>query len=306
MRSVLFRIPLPFTGYGIPIYAYGLMVMIGFITAIYAARWRARQVGIASEAILDMGLIAVCAGILGARLFHVIENAADYFRGDESPVLKILAINRGGLVWYGGFLAAAAAIFIFLRRKKLPFLRTLDIIAPSVVLGLGFGRIGCFLNGCCYGKPTSLPWGVVFPAGALPYHGDPAKPWTYFAEGTRLHPTQLYMSLSAFALFGILSYIFAHRRREGEVTFWLLFLYPIARFLNEMLRGDTRPDPRLGGLSISQKVSILVFCGAILYGIWVWLCAPRTAAPAKTTSETTRQNLSRGPDRTRRHHQDES
>ena len=277
MRSVLFRIPIPGLG-SLPIYAYGMMAMIGFLVAITVARRRARRVGIHGEAILDMGLIAVCAGILGARVFHVFQNWGDYFRsGGESPIVRIMAINRGGLVWYGGLILAGGLIMLYIRRKKLPFLRTLDVLAPSAMLGLGFGRIGCFLNGCCYGQPSRLPWAVKFPEHALAYTSATGMP---LEPGTYLHPTELYMSATAFILFGILSWIFHHHRRDGEVICWMALLYSIGRFINEYFRADTWVP---AGLTASQKIGVFVFALAVLFGIWVRLYGPKAILPGAAT-----------------------
>jgi len=273
MRSVLFRIPIPGLG-SLPIYAYGLMAMVGFLVGITVARRRARTVGIHGEAILDMGLIAVCGGILGARIFHVFQNWGDYFRGEgESPIVRIMAINRGGLVWYGGLILAGALIMLYIRRKKLPLLRTLDVLAPSAMLGLGFGRIGCFLNGCCYGQPSGLPWAVKFPEHALAYTSATGMP---LEPGTYLHPTELYMSATAFVLFGILSWIFYHHRRDGEVICWMALLYSIGRFINEYFRADTWVP---AGLTASQKIGVFIFALAVLFGIWVRLYGPKAIRP---------------------------
>ncbi|OQA02332.1 MAG: Prolipoprotein diacylglyceryl transferase [Planctomycetes bacterium ADurb.Bin412] len=156
MRPELFSIPF----IHLSIKSYGFMMVLGFLAALLLARWRCKKQGENPAPIADFGLIALLAGVIGARLFHVFHNWS-YYR--DYP-REIFAIWSGGLEFLGGVILAAAAMVIYFRRKKLPLRTYLDILAPSLMLGLAFGRMGCFLNGCCFGAPTTVPWAITFPA----------------------------------------------------------------------------------------------------------------------------------------------
>ena len=132
------------------------------------AMYRARQGGLDPEIILSLAIWLVVCGVIGARLFYVIEYWDEKFAG-RSPrdtLLEILNVPEGGLVIYGGFIGAAAGFVVFMRKHKLPLLAMADLVAPSFMIGLALGRIGCFLNGCCYGGETDWPWAVTFPNSA--------------------------------------------------------------------------------------------------------------------------------------------
>lgn len=265
MRRILFEIPLPFLQKNIPIYSYGFMLMVAFLVAITIARWRARKEGIDPNKITDLGIYLVCAGIFGARLFFVIQFFEDY----KNNFLSIFKIYEGGLVYYGGLFAGIVTLFVYVKRHKLPFLKVIDMLMPSAALGLGFGRIGCFLNGCCFGKVAShIPWAVRFPrtldkTGMV--DGSPAFLHQYElglvhlsdAHTLPIHPAQLYSFLSDVVLFFILSAFFKHRERDGEVLLLFGILYPIIRFCMEALRDD---NPLFFGLfTIAQIISIGMF-----------------------------------------------
>ncbi|TLD41162.1 MAG: Prolipoprotein diacylglyceryl transferase [Candidatus Jettenia ecosi] len=239
--------------------------MIAFLVAIFIARRMAKKENIDPNKISDLGIYIVCAGIFGARLFFVIQ----FFDNYKNDLLSIFKIYEGGLVYYGGLFAGIIAACIFIRKSQLPFLKILDIIAPSVALGLGIGRIGCFLNGCCFGKLAShIPWAIEFPktldkTGMV--DGSPAFLHQYElglihlsdTHALPIHPTQLYSFLSDIVLFFILSTFFKYRRRNGEVVLLFGVLYPVIRFSMELLRGD---NPLLfDSFTIAQIISISLF-----------------------------------------------
>ena len=179
--------------------------------------------------------------------------------------MEILKLWNGGLVFYGGFLAAVAACLVYLRRNRIPFLPVADASAIGIPLGLAFGRIGCTMAGCCFGKPCDLPWAVTFsdPASLAPLH-------------VPLHPTQIYESMAGFAIFGIL-YATRDRFRTPGVRFWtMLILYGAARSFLEIFRDD--PRGFLGPLSESQVVSAVL----IVYAV-ASLLAARAKAKAPTS-----------------------
>jgi len=265
MRRILFEIPLPFLHKSFPVYSYGFMLMVAFFAAITIARWRARKEGLDPNKITDLGIYIVCAGILGARVFYVIQ----YFENYRDNLFSIFKVYEGGLVYYGGLFAAIVTLFVFARKHHLSFFNILDIVTPSTILGLGFGRIGCFLNGCCFGKVAqNIPWAIQFPrtmdkTGMV--DGSPAFLHQYElglvhlsdTHALPIHPTQLYSFLSDVALFFILSVFFKYRKRNGEVFLLFGIGYPIIRFCMELLRNDT---PLFFNLfTIAQIISISMF-----------------------------------------------
>lgn len=152
----------------IPIRAYGFMMMVGFLLSIHLAARRARRCGADEDLVLNLGLIALIVGVIGARLFYVMHRLPFFLRQDN-PLMAIVNITSGGLEFYGGFLLAVAAVIFYIRRKKRSIRWYMDILAPAIMLGLAFGRIGCFLNGCCWGAPTELPWAIRFPYASLAF-----------------------------------------------------------------------------------------------------------------------------------------
>jgi len=152
----------------IPIRSYGLMMMIGFLVAVHLASRRARKCGADEETVVNLGLLSLISGIIGARVFYVAHHWPQ-FRIQDNPFLAALNLTAGGLEFYGGFLTAVAAVIIYMWAKKRSMRWYLDILAPAIMIGLAFGRIGCFLNGCCWGKPTQCPVAVQFPYASLAF-----------------------------------------------------------------------------------------------------------------------------------------
>ena len=161
MYPVLFTLPLPWLG-RVPIRAYGFMVMIGCLAAAFVALRRAKKERVEANHIWDMWMWALIAGFAGARILYVIL-FYDEFRGD---LLKVFAIWQGGLAFQGGFLGAVVALCVYLHVKHLSIAKYLDMVVAAVILGYGFARVGCFLNGCCHGRVTDVPWAVTYPAEA--------------------------------------------------------------------------------------------------------------------------------------------
>jgi len=165
MHPELFEIPF----IHLTVKSYGLMVVIGFLAALSLIRHLSRNITPNSQVITNAALYSLIAGVAGARLFYVVHYFDSKFKGD---LLSIFAIWQGGLELLGGVFLAVVVILIYLRRHKLPIRRCLDIFVIALMLGLTFGRIGCFLNGCCFGKPANLPWAVRFPYGSIAYHSQ--------------------------------------------------------------------------------------------------------------------------------------
>ncbi|MEW6535767.1 MAG: prolipoprotein diacylglyceryl transferase [Candidatus Auribacterota bacterium] len=269
---------------GITIYSYGLMVAIGFIIGIYFGVRRARLLGENPQNILDMCLTIMIASIAGARLCYVLTNI-DYYR---DHIIEIFFLQKGGLVFYGGVLSAVIASLIFLKIKKLNIWLYFDILSPSLAIGHALGRVGCFLNGCCYGriiKADSLKWlGVEFPRTTETVHlsngsitsdivGAPAyldhlnHGWIDNASTHCLpvYPTQLISAVVNLSVFFCLLYIFRKRSFNGQVWWSYTMIYAMSRFCIEFLRGDNPPVPPFF-LTFSQTMAIVLFIiGAVMY-----------------------------------------
>ncbi|HID74394.1 MAG TPA: hypothetical protein EYP56_00155 [Planctomycetaceae bacterium] len=165
---------------GVPIRGYGVMVLAGVAAAVALAVHRARRAGIDAEIIFGLAFWAFVPGIIGARLFYVIEYWESFQRPTAvATLLEMINLTQGGLVVYGSLLGGVAGLTFYIRRQGLPLLATLDLITPSLLLGLALGRVGCFLNGCCYGGICDLPWAVRFPAGSPPHLHQVERGQTY-------------------------------------------------------------------------------------------------------------------------------
>jgi phosphatidylglycerol:prolipoprotein diacylglycerol transferase len=358
---------------GLPIHAWGMMVLVALTSAVGVAAWRGRRLGIDPEVIFTLAFWVVVPGIIGARAFYVIEYW-EHFRRQTfgQTVMAVINVTQGGLVVYGSFMGAVVGLVGFFHKYKMPRLATLDLIAPSLMLGVAIGRVGCFLNGCCFGGICELPWAVTFPSSPTPspayiyqvQHGDiflqglkivgdPSKDpvitevqpgsaaekqglepgqrvvsingqlmgtveqaqwmlmnaqraenrivirthgsasvaeWPVTGPPPRsepVHPTQLYSSLNGLLLFVLLVAYARFRRRDGEVFAMLLTLYPVTRFVIEIIRTD-EPGVFGTGLTISQTISLVLVFGAVVLWIYV-LMKPARNAFAKSEQSNTRR-----------------
>lgn len=217
MHPILIRLG-PFA-----IHAYGFMVAVAFLVGILVSIRYARKVGIRAGVILDLAIYVIFAAIAGARLLYVIGQWDHY----KNNILEIFMVQRGGLAFLGGFLLVLLVIVLFAKLRKVNLLELLDVLAPGAALGYSIARIGCFLNGCCFGVPADVPWAVEFPFGALAY--------SYFPH-ERIHPTQVYAMLSMFIVFLVIVHLWKHRKYDGQVFFWWLILYSTYRFIVEFFR----------------------------------------------------------------------
>jgi phosphatidylglycerol---prolipoprotein diacylglyceryl transferase len=329
----------PFKDGTLPINSYGFAIMVGFLLASWIAVRQAKPLGIKSDFILDLGIISMIAGILGAKINYLLQYPQELggngksLWGDmgldplgalllgpipfafwfwrmktlgekvvlfswQSIVLMILTLvlalvgtralylwhNSGeynwavfekwqsGFVLYGGLIAGIAAGLLYIKMRGYSIAQISDIVAPSVMLALAFGRIGCFMNGCCHGKPGTSFLCVSFPPDSPAAHLQ-KKPFGQRSDP--VHPTQLYETAAAIAFFFILSWFYRKKRKaQGEVFLLMCMLYSAWRFVIEFNRGDDRPA-WLGELSYSQVVSMALFVGA---GIWMFLLRSRPPA----------------------------
>lgn len=181
--AIAFVVPMISEPYGLPIRGYGVLLLIAVLSGVGLSLVRARQVGVDPEIILSLATWFFVSGIIGARAFYVIE----YWDKFQEPTLLetvagMINLTQGGLVVYGSLLAGGASLVVFVYKYKLPGLALTDLVAPGVVLGVALGRIGCFLNGCCYGGLSDVPWAVQFPAGS-PAYVDQAQRGQLFVHG---------------------------------------------------------------------------------------------------------------------------
>jgi len=262
MRQVLFTIPV--FG-GVPVFGYGAMLFLAFIVSTQLAAWRAKREKIDPELLYDLALWMFIGGLVGARLFYVVE----YWGDKIHSVADIFRIWQGGIVFYGSIMGGTAAFFLYRFLRPFPLLPLLDIVAPSLAVGVAFGRFGCFLNGCCFGDLCDLPVGVSFPINSPPWNAQAHAGLIDSHAGWSLpiHPTQIYSSLDGIILLILLSTFFPLRRRDGEVMALLMVTYPISRFLIEHLRNDEVAI--FAGMTVSQNISILLFLLGALF--WTYL-----------------------------------
>ncbi|MCM1112847.1 MAG: prolipoprotein diacylglyceryl transferase [Muribaculum sp.] len=252
----------PFT-----IHGYGLMIAIGVLAALFIGESRARRRGMNSDEIYNLTLCCAVLGFLGAKLLFCIIEWRDFLQNPWS----ILSSN--GFVVYGGIIAGVLAGYGWCRIRKLVFWDYFDIVLPSVAVAQGFGRLGCFLAGCCYGQRTESVFGIAF-------HNSQFAP-----NDVKLIPTQLLSAAGMFAIAGILFWYAARNRRgktlkQGSVGFLYLILYSVGRFGVEFLRDDYRGE--IGVLSTSQFISIFILIGGVLGFVW----RSRSGAPSPEIAES--------------------
>jgi phosphatidylglycerol---prolipoprotein diacylglyceryl transferase len=237
--------PILFEVVGWPVYSYGVLLATAYLAALQFAVVRGRRLGLDGSRIMDLGIYLIIAALVGAKLMLVLVDL-DYYLSQPSEIFSLV---RAGGVFYGGLIAAVCVSLWLVRRYQLPMWTTADLFAPGIALGHVIGRFGCLLAGCCYGRPTSLPWGITFtdPAAAANV-GTPL--------GIPLHPTQLYdAGAELLILIGLLLTERKGRPYPGR-TFWCyILLYAVSRFVIEFFRGDDRG--MWMGVSTSQLVSII-------------------------------------------------
>lgn len=249
MHPILFEIPkIDFGNWTIgpiPIRMYGLMIGIGFLLGIYLASRRAKKEGVNPELILDMGVYLLLAAIIGSRVLYVLTTLQEF----TGKPLDIFAIWKGGLVFYGGVIAAVPVGIWYVKKHNLPVWQTADIIAPYAALGHAFGRLGCFFAGCCYGAPCSGPICITF-----------RDPHSLAPLGVPLFPTQLMESGGEFLIFGLLLFLRRYKKSDGQLLWLYLAFYAVLRFTLEFFRGDVDRGVYFGGLiSTSQIIAIGMF-----------------------------------------------
>jgi len=241
-----------------PINTYGVFLAIAFLCGILVTVKLAERDGLPRQKIYDLSLWMLLAGLIGSKILMLLTEPE--YR--ENPMLLVsLDFLRSGGVWYGGLLGGVLVGYLLMKRYQLPWWKTADAFAPGLAVGNFFGRQGCFAAGCCWGKPTTLPWGVKF--------SDLGHQITGVPTDTYLHPTQLYESFAMLLVFFFLFWLHKRKRFNGQVILAYALLYSAIRFSIEFVRDDPRGDilglTTLTGLSTSQLISIVIgTCALIL------------------------------------------
>ena len=238
MHPILFKIG-PIT-----IYTYGVLIATAFFLGLALAARQARVEGEDPQKIMDLSFYILISAIVGSRLLYIVVEYKEYI----SNPLRIFKVWEGGLVFYGGFIMAMAVVIIYVRRHEMNLWKVGDILAPSVAIGQGVGRLGCFFAGCCYGRETDVPWAFIF-----------KDPNTLAPMDVHLHPTQLYDSANGFIIFVILLILRKFKKFDGQLFWTYTLLYAVGRFIVEIFRGDERGFVIESFLSTSQFIAIPLF-----------------------------------------------
>jgi phosphatidylglycerol:prolipoprotein diacylglycerol transferase len=247
MHPILFEVG------GFTIYSYGVLLAAAYLVGLQFARARARARGLDAQRVMDLGIWIIISALVGAKLLLFLVD----FREFTASPRDLMGLARSGGVFYGGLIAAVAVAFWYMWRFHMPVWTTTDVFAPGIALGHAVGRMGCLLAGCCFGRPTSEPWGITF-------HSTVAAANVGTPLGVPLHPTQIYEAVAELIILGLL----LATERRGRVfagrTFWTyLLLYGVSRFVIEIYRGDSR-GLVLGVFSTSQFVSVILVPVALL------------------------------------------
>jgi phosphatidylglycerol:prolipoprotein diacylglycerol transferase len=248
--------------------SYGLMLALSFFAGLFYVRWRARRESVPDNIIMNLAFLLILSGIIGARLFFVIFHWSD-FSGNLfnafNPFGSGEQIGIAGLNLYGGILLAIVTAMIYLRIKKQSLWQVLDIVAPAVGIGLFLTRIGCFLNGCCFGTPTDLPWCVHFPEGSIPF---------YQFGHQCLHPAQLYSSAYGLILFFLLHNTDKRKKFYGFTVSLLLMVEAVFRYLIEYVR-YYEPEMETQLFGVTYTYNHLIAIGLFLFGLILMLVLRR-------------------------------
>src|SRR3954470_15504038 len=306
-------------GHDIHLYTYGLMMIVGFFCAVYLARFLANRCGLDGEVFVNAGLIALLSGVVGARLSHVLENLDEFTRSDRTAMQNFFAminLSSGGLTYYGGFILAFVVLVWYGIKKKIPLTLGMDIIAPCLMIGLGFGRIGCFLNGCCEGAVCQQPYAVTFPYYSNPYldqfhkgqlNGKVPQQLIQYRNGEKrlippaaakddptllalmkqqhslpVHAAQLYSTLTCFILAALVVAYYCMPHTAGRVFALMLMLEGATRFILELLRVEPGV---VGNFSLSMIIGLMLVAMGILlwivFGRFRRMVVPVTAQPSR-------------------------
>ncbi len=255
-----------------PINTYGVFLALAFLGGILVATKLAARDGLPRERIYDLCLWMLLASLVGSKILMFFTEPE--YREHPAQLFSLDFLRSGG-VFYGGLIGAVTTAYILIRRYGLPWWKTADACAPGIALGNVLGRLGCFSAGCCWGKPTSLPWGVRFTELGHEITGVPID--------AKLHPTQLYESLSMLIVFFFLLWLHRRKKFSGQVILAYVVIYSAVRFLIEFVRDDPRGDilglTTLTGLSTSQIIGLIVGTAALVTLVIRWRRANASKDP---------------------------
>ncbi len=261
--------PIAFKLGTLSVHWYGVLVALGFIAGLWTAGRRAALQGLSPEKVGDSGPWMIVGGIIGARLLYVTTYWQESFAAH--PWTEVFMVQRGGLVFYGGLVGASVATIFYCRVRRMALWKLADVLAPSIALGYVFGRLGCLMNGCCYGRACSLPWAIRYPSGALPPEHESA-----------VHPTQIYDSLLSLALYLFLAWLFRRKKFEGQVFAAYLIGYACTRSFVEYFRGDYNPaHTHAGFLTPAQLVSAGILVAGVALMVMLKRPNPQSPIPNK-------------------------
>jgi len=273
MYPILFRIGT------FPINTYGVFLALAFLAAIFVTVKLGSRDGLPRERLYDLCLWLLVSSLIGSKLLMFLTEPE--YRDHPMQLLSLDFLRSGG-VFYGGLLGAIITGYLLMRRWKLPWWKTADACAPGIALGLVLGRQGCFSAGCCWGKPTNLPWGVRFSELGHEVTGVPL--------GIKLHPTQLYESFAMVIVFLFLIWLHKRKKFNGQVILAYVMIYATVRFLIEFVRDDPRGDllglTTLTGLSTSQLIGLVVGVGALITFVTRWRRANTAGSVGDTVAST--------------------
>jgi len=245
---------------------YGVLVAAAFLVALWLAGRLAAREGLNTDAVTNLGIYCALSALAGAKLMMFLVDIP-YYSQHPGEIFSIATLRAGG-VFYGGLIAALGVSWWYLKKTKLPPLKTADIFAPAIALGHGIGRIGCFMAGCCWGVECDRPWAVTFTNPA-------AHELVGVPLGTPLHPTQLYEAISEFVIAAILYRMIRKPHANGSIIASYLILYSAVRFIVEFYRNHEQGNLGGGPLDTSQWISLALFMAGTL-----WLFRTRKAAAA--------------------------
>jgi phosphatidylglycerol:prolipoprotein diacylglycerol transferase len=257
MHPILFEIG------PIKIFTYGFLLAVAFLSAIFVAGREAKRLGIPPGRFFDLCFYLILAALVGSRLLYVFLELPTFM----AHPLKIFALWEGGLVFHGGVILALLVAFYYIRRHSMPWRPTLDALAVGMPLGQFFGRLGCFMAGCCYGRPTEVPWAVTFtnPSTLCPYR-------------VPVHPAQLYEAFLALGVFGFLYWFRTRKRFDGQLILIYFCLAGLVRFVVEFFRSplDYRGPVFFGWMPLTQLMALGLFlvCGGLLL-FWSFRSQPQ-------------------------------
>ncbi len=285
MHPILVNIPI----INHPIYAYGAMLGLAFISGWYLSMYFANREGIPYKITYNTFIIVIISSLIGARVAHLITNPDTWGVLHERGFFGALFASKcEGLVAYGGYIGGTLSAWAYFRLKKMDFWSMVDCTTPGMVLGLGITRIGCFLAGCCHGIPTDSFWGMRFPPGSPASYAFLDRALAGRLPSPPVYPTQLFESLLGFVLFPLSIWAVKRRTFTGQAFLLMVPFYAVGRFLLEFIRGDTDRGT-VWGLSTSQFIGVVLVM--VVIGLYLWRRQIAQPVPAPLSKEQVEQRL---------------